>query len=40
MSKYHLKNSDNLSELSYEQKIVINNLRAYLYGYKGVIIYD
>lgn len=27
-------------ELSYEQKIVVNNLRAYLHGYKGVTIYD
>lgn len=29
-----------MSELTYEQKIVVNNLRAYLHGSKGVVLYD
>ena len=29
-----------MDELSYEQKIVVNNLRAYLHGHNGIVIYD
>jgi hypothetical protein len=29
-----------VEELSYEQKIVVNNLRAYLHGYRGITVYD
>lgn len=38
--KHGLEKSKNLDELSYEQKIVVNNLRAYLHGHDGIIIYD
>lgn len=40
MMQKHGLSDKSLDELSYEQKMVVNNLRAYLHGYKGVTIYD
>lgn len=39
-ARHGLEEERSPEELSYEQKIVVNNLRAYLHGYCGVVIYD